>query len=423
MKIAIFGLARSGLAALKFLVNNTEHEVFAINQGNARSWANFEEVSKYISLDHCISQSLADDFLASIDRIILSPGISRQNKTLEKAIKANVEIISEIELAFEYSKTPVIAITGTNGKTTTSTMVAQVLERSGKKVFLGGNIGTSYCEIFNDSNYDYAVIEVSSFQLETIKTFKPQIAMLLNITQNHAERYDSIQDYADAKYKLFKNMGSSEKVLLGKGLSSSTIKSQVTYIEDLSSFDFSKSRLVGQHNKKNFFCAWKVLEFLEINNRQEIMQNFIHEFTGVSYRLEFVGESAKLKFYNDAKSTNNDATKSAVMAFQGLGYNLYLIVGGKLRSENIDLIDALNGLLIKEVFAIGEASQKIYETFQSQFKTSKFKDLEAVFEHIKNLDPKGVVLFSPAFPSFDQYENYEKRGEHFNTLVNSFLEL
>lgn len=421
MKIAIFGLARSGLAALKFLVNHTNHEVFVINQGNPRSWENFSEVTKYISMDHCITQIAADELLASMDQIILSPGIAITNKTLQKALDNNIEIISEIELAFQYSNVPVIAITGTNGKTTTATMVAEVLKMSGKKVFLGGNIGIPYCEIFNDP-YDLAVIEVSSFQLENIKTFKPHIAMLLNISENHAERYESIESYTKAKYELFKNMKKEDFVLLGEDLSKESIKANVSKIRDLSSFDFGKSKLVGNHNKKNFFCAWKVLEILKIPNRTQLMQDFINEFKGVNYRLQFIDQVGDTKFYNDAKSTNNNATVSAVKAFQESDEDLYLILGGKLRSDKVDILSSLIGLKIKEIFTIGEAAQKLQDNLSTHYKTLTFENLEELFKVFEIKKVKGVVLFSPAFPSFDQYDNYEKRGEHFNEMVEMLKE-
>lgn len=421
MKIAIFGLARSGLAAMKFLSKNHNIELYVINQGEPLSWSNIDIIKEYVPMERCVAQDDALDLMATMDRIILSPGIARYHKALEAALKANVEVISEIELAFEYSDIPVIAITGTNGKTTTATMIAKVLEMAGKNVFLGGNIGRAYCEIFEQNDYDYAVIEVSSFQLESIKTFKPKIAMLLNITENHAERYNHIDDYAKAKYRLFENMDESDYVLIGNDLSIEKIKSTCLRIEDLDNFDFSKSKLVGSHNKKNFFCAHKVLELLNIINAKEVMQSFIDEFSGVDFRLQYMGTWNHLNFYNDAKSTNNAATRSAVLAFQQSDNDLFLVCGGKLRSDYVDLIDSIKDLKITKIFAIGEARFKLDENLSHAFKVDVFETLNQVFEFIKAENLKGNLVYSPAFPSFDHYANFEKRGEHFRQLVKDLL--
>jgi UDP-N-acetylmuramoylalanine--D-glutamate ligase len=417
MKIAIFGLARSGLSAMKFLATRPEHELFLVNQGEPATWSAWEEVKALVPADHCVSQQKASELFADMDQIILSPGIPRYHQVLKAALAKGVEVISEIEMAFRHSDIPVISITGTNGKTTTATMVAKVLQLAGKKVFLGGNIGIPYSEILFNSDYDIAVVEASSFQLESIESFHPHIAMLLNITHNHAERYDSFDDYAHAKYEMFKNMQQNDHVLIDADLDSGNISSQLHFIQDLEGFDFSKSKLVGSHNRQNFYCAWKVLELLNIVDAKKIMQEFIHSFTGVEYRLQFIGEYQGLSFYNDGKSTNNAATESAVRAFQSSEEKLYLILGGKLRSDSVDLLDSLHGLNIEQVFVMGEAAQLLQQNLQAEFKVAMCENLEQIFAMIKEKELKGNLLFSPAFPSFDQYKNYEARGAHFTRLV------
>lgn len=433
MKIAIFGLARSGLAALKYLTT-TEHQLYLVNKGAPKTWSAWEEVHSFIDkdlidIDHCFDQEDAQDMLAEMEQIILSPGIARSHPALKKALKLGVAVISEIEFAFIHSDIPVVAITGTNGKTTTATMVAQALEGAGKKVFLGGNIGRAYSEILlSKENFDYAVIEVSSFQLESIETFHPQIAMLLNISANHTERYDSIDDYAHAKYNIFKNMQTCDHALIDVDLDVSGVRATVHYIksleslESLESFDFSKSNLVGSHNYQNFYCAWKVLKLLNIDNATSVMQKFIDTFPGVKYRLQYVGNFEGLKFYNDAKSTNSAATESAVRAFQNNSSEaLYLILGGKLRSDKVDILDKLQGLNITEIFVMGEAKDLLEKNLCGEFQVKSFDNLTEVFNMIRSKKLKGSLLFSPAFPSFDQYKDYEERGEDFFKKVKEIL--
>ena len=426
MKIAIFGLARSGMAAMRYLLTKNNVEIFLINQGRPSSWNAWQEINGLsqthkISIDHCFDQEEAAGILAEMDQIILSPGIPREHKSLVQAITAGVPVISEIEFAYINSDIPVIAITGTNGKTTTATMVAQVLERAGLKVFLGGNIGRPYCEIFDDF-YDYAVIEVSSFQLESIETFRPKIAMILNITPNHTERYETFEEYAQAKYNIFKNMRVDDHALIDVDLDTASITAQLHYIKALEEFDFSKSHLVGSHNKENFYCAWKVLELLKVDNAQSVMQEFINHFPGVKYRLQYVGNYQGLKIYNDAKSTNNAATESAVRAFQDENCNLYLILGGKLRSDKVDIVESIRGLKIQEIFVMGEARTLLQKNLEYEFKVQSFEGLADIFEMLAVKKLQGNLLFSPAFPSFDQYKDYEHRGEDFTQRAKNLIE-
>ena len=426
MKIAIFGLARSGLAAMRFLLTQTDTEIFLVNQGDPHSWNAWEEIKSFkdkIPPQNCYDQGDAHAILAQMDQIVLSPGISREHPSLAQALEVGVSVISEIELAFIHSDIPVVAITGTNGKTTTATMVAEVLERAGLRVFLGGNIGRAYCEIF-DADYDYAIIEVSSFQLESIETFRPHIAMLLNISANHGERYEDFDQYAAAKYHIFKNMRPSDHALIDVDLDSASITAQVHYIKSLDGFDFSKSHLKGAHNKENFYCAWKVLELLKIKSTHtlmQLMQNFIDEFSGVKYRLQFVGEYEGIKFYNDAKSTNNAATESAVRAFQDDPKKLYLILGGKLRTQEVDILENLRGLRITKIFVMGEAKELLEKELRGEYQVEVFDGLSEIFNMLNSQTLKGNLLFSPGLPSFDQYRDYEHRGEDFTKRVRLLM--
>lgn len=417
MKIAIFGLARSGLAAFNFIQQKTQHEVFLVNLGSPESWSCWDDIKDNIPLDHCYDQEKASDLFANVDQIILSPGIPRNHSVLKAALDKGVELISEIEFAYRNSDIPVVGITGTNGKTTTTTMVGEVLKKAGKEIFIGGNIGIPYSDILlADKKYDYAIIELSSFQLESIQSFHPKVAIFLNATENHMERYDSFADYVAAKYEIFKNQTSDDIALIHPELEATNLKAKVEKIHSLDKFDYTQSKLVGEHNKMNFYCAYKVCEFLGIDNLDILFQKFINEFTGVALRLQYITTYNGLHIYNDGKSTNDAATVAAINSFSK-EENLYLALGGQPRSQKTSLGESLKGLKITKVFAFGDAKDLVESALSNEYEIIKFANISEIFEYIKTQKLTGNFLFSPAFPSFDQYKNYEIRGEHFTNLT------
>jgi len=415
MKIAIFGMARSGQSVFKFLTKKSTDEVFVINQGEPTSWECYELVKGH--LDHCYKQSEALDLLAQMDLIVLSPGIPRYVEELKLALETGVSVISEIEFAYRYSDIPVIGITGTNGKTTTTTMIKEALESFGKRAFACGNIGIPFTEILlSDESYDYAVVELSSFQLESIDTFHPFISIIINITKSHMERYDSIEDYKNAKLNILKNQNSSDYAICGLEVQTDA---KVIEIKPLKSFDFTKSKVIGEHNKYNFFCAYEVCRLLSLPDLDTTFQSFIDDFKGVSLRLEYIGEYQGLSIYNDGKSTNDAATVAAVNSFLS-SEGLYLILGGQLRSGDISLQKSLGGKKIKKILAFGEARDVIKKELK-EYDVICFESLEYIFDYVCSNNLKGSLLFSPAFPSFDQYKNYEIRGARFTQLSRDLL--
>lgn len=415
MKIAIFGMARSGLSAYKFIKSKTDYDVYLVNSGEPSSWACFELIKA--DLDKAFDQDHALDILGTMDKIVLSPGIPRDHDVLAKAHEKNIPIISEIEFAFSHSDIPVVGITGTNGKTTTTTMIGEALTIFGKKVFVCGNIGRPYSDLLLENDkYDFAIVELSSFQLESIETFHPKISIFINITENHTERYNQFESYLEAKKNIFKNQTKDDFSIIGMELD---LIPESIKIEPLIKFDYSKSKLVGNHNKSNFFCAYKVCEILKVKHLDENFQKFIDNFSGVEFRLQYIHTFNDLNIYNDAKSTNDAATVSAIEAFDK-DEDLYLCLGGKLRTDSISLDRALKGLFITEIFVFGEASNLLEEKL-IDFKIRTFKDIEEIIRYIKTATLKGNLLFSPAFPSFDQFKDYVDRGNSFTKLVNSIL--
>lgn len=432
-KIAVFGMGKSGQAAVK-LAKKLGLEIYAVNRGKPEDWYYAEKLDRDLEICYCYSEEDFTQHFPKMDAIVISPGIPVSHPSLMKAVEKGVPILSEIEFAWKHCQDiPVIAITGSNGKTTTTTMITEALKKAGKKVFCGGNIGTPYCELpLSEEKVDFAVIEVSSFQLETIHDFHPKIGLILNVVPNHSERYDSVRDYARAKFRLLKNMTSDDHLILG---------TENSYLDEITdhpvtksfftkgslpkefSFDFSRARVKGEHNEANFYAAWRVLEELGISDLQQLFQSFIEEFSGVPHRLEHVLTKNSLTVYNDAKSTNLTATETAIRAFREDPAPLHLILGGKLRNESDRL---LPGLLpykneIDTIFTIGDVTERLYEELKDHFLVVRAGDLPTVMSLVKEGKLTGNLVFSPAHPSFDQFKNYVDRGEKFKAWARECL--
>ncbi|MCO4753464.1 MAG: UDP-N-acetylmuramoyl-L-alanine--D-glutamate ligase [Bacteriovoracaceae bacterium] len=417
MKMAIFGLARSGMSALKHQSSQGRYECYAVNRGTPKSWESYEQICKLIDPANCVDEEEAVDLMGEMDLIVKSPGIAYTHPALVKARANKVEIISEIEYAYRHSDIPVVAVTGTNGKTTTATMINELLEMLGKKVFLGGNIGIPYSEVLlSYESYDWAVIEVSSFQLENIKSFKPRLAILTNISPSHGERYDSHELYRDAKLKLFQNMNEDDTAIVPRSFYSLNLPCNKKSIKALDQFDFSKSKLVGEHNKENLYCAYVCAQ--EIIEDKELVdstvQKYIDNFGGVEYRIQFIRSTPTLDIYNDGKSTNMASTLAAVDSFEDR--KLHLILGGKLRDRTMDFSELVNRD-IESVYAFGDSKDFVREKLNGHFSVSTHSTMEELFEALKSDELDGVLLFSPAFPSFDLFKNYEHRAKRFNELA------
>lgn len=404
MKTVVYGLGISAISVLKIL-KNFKDEVFVINRDQVDLWK--KDVLDICDSFICISEEDSFKILSDCDRIILSPGIPRSIKWLKNI--ASSKIIGEIEFAFINSNVPVIAITGSNGKTTTTTMIYEALKLFGKKVFIGGNIGIPYSDIIGQE-YDFAVIEVSSFQLESIQSFKPVVSIITNLTPNHMERYSSFDEYKFAKYNIYKNQTSGLHIAHENNIKNKSVKFKS--IKKIEGYEFELSKVIGDHNRFNFFCAREVCSFLCSNFNDATFQLFINSFKSPAFRLEYIATKNNLKFYNDSKSTNIESTLKAVLSFQK---DIILILGGKLRENSVEEYKQLKSFEFKKILVFGEAKELLSLVLDVEI----CEDLASVFSKLKNLE-YGNVLFSPGFPSFDLYNNFEHRGAHFNQLVASF---
>ncbi|MFN8370747.1 MAG: UDP-N-acetylmuramoyl-L-alanine--D-glutamate ligase [Bacteriovoracaceae bacterium] len=434
-KIAVFGLGESGLSVVK-LLHKLSLNFFVVSAGKKESWKNFDLIQKFVSRDNCFAEDEAS--FNNADLIILSPGIPLTHKLL-KGFNLD-HIWSEIELAATFCDVPIIAITGTNGKTTTTMMVDQLLKTAKIKVFTGGNIGTPFCEyVFQDSDAQMVVLELSSFQLESIKTFHPKIALILNIERAHEERYQNKEEYALSKFNIMKNMTKTDVLILPRGdsyiadfVSKNNKKSVETILvseKDLPSFNFDKFSMVGKHNYLNLTFTWIVAQKLNIS--KEIFQKFIDSFEGPHYRIEPILLTKTVKVFNDSKSTNFFSTVTAIHSLKAQYQEpIELILGGKLRSLNSTDKESKAELetivkSVSKIYLYGESRNWLKSQIE-QLNISCEVTIEETLDNVVNKfkaqkKESVVLLFSPAFPSFDLYKNYEERGAHFTKLVQTLL--
>jgi len=432
--IVIFGLGVSGMGALRFLADKGA-VLSAVNQGNPTSWKEHEEVKSSYASVHCFAQDHegVGELFQAADLIVLSPGIPREHELL-KGVKA--PIWSEIELAFQFNKAPIIAVTGTNGKTTTVSFLDHLFKSIGKKVFTGGNIGVAFCDhIRSGEEVDYVLLELSSFQLESTFSFKPEVSVLLNIFPNHGERYTNNADYSKAKFNITNQMDASGSLIFDSGNTEikqwaenfvgkktpidTTVPERI--IEHLESmFSLENYKLPGVHNKINLDFCLEVLNSLNLlEGNKDSLQKGIDSFAGVAHRIEYVPSKEEFEIYNDAKSTNWDASLTAIESMKEIKRDLVLILGGKLRGQNDLPPERAREVFsknVKKVLLIGEAGDLLEESLSDWLPCFNKGTLEEAVKELREESFAGVLLLSPGFPSFDQFSNYVKRGEAFKSL-------
>lgn len=445
--IAIFGLGVSGLSALKLLSSKYSHlkdRIHVVNAGKVGDWAT-PQILNYVDEKNCHSEDHPDtsQFLSICSLIILSPGIPRNHKTLEKAQLFNVPLWSEIELGFYFVSCPIIAVTGSNGKTTTVTMIGDIFKQAQKRVFIGGNIGIPLCDYaLLDEVADCVVLELSSFQLESITEFKADIALILNLSLNHGERYPALHTYGLAKWSITNKMtwkdflvfDEDNSFLLNKSKEQlfSTWGVKTSRTLDLKNilhkkYNLSQFKLIGEHNISNLFFATKAVElyverFLpaEENIFKEAIQKTINSFEGVPHRVQLVPHAKNYLAFDDAKSTNWEATLTAINAVKTQKSPLWLILGGRPRGRGEDMAEFLEDIKnkVERILCFGECSNFVEEQVFDKFPLRKFRILDDLIKYVNQENFSGTLLFSPAFPSFDLYKNYEERGKHFVSLLS-----
>jgi len=441
-KVLVVGLGKSGLAAALFL----RHKGAQVTVSDVRS---AEALAKDIPalLEEGIMVEAGGHGLLTFrrqDLIVVSPGVPLNTPELIQARKFGLPIIGELELAARFLKGKVLAITGSNGKTTTTALAGEILKEAGLPTLVGGNIGVPVVSLIEESTDEtWSVLEVSSFQLETTEEFRPSIAVILNITPDHLDRHGSFENYARAKERIFASQEKSDCVVLNadnvraaEAASRSVARvhwfsiehrvRQGAWVEDgyvvfraapdaetERVMPLSKIPLKGEHNVENVLAAVCASRLADVP--VEAIARAIEKFQAVEHRLEYVATLHGVDFYNDSKATNVDATAKALAAFAG---GIHLILGGKDKGSDYATLSQLLRERVRAVYTIGSAAEKIESQLRGVISIHSCGTLDgAVNAAASAAHPGEVVLLAPACSSFDQFESYEHRGRVFKQLV------
>ena len=440
-KISIIGAARSGLGAAK-LAAKIGAIPFISDSASEQTLYNSIQVLSGEKIN--FETGKHSDKVYDCDLMIVSPGVPSNAEVITNALNKGIKVISEVEFASYFNKAKVIGITGTNGKTTATTLCGYLFNHCGVNTFTAGNIGLALSEISAETKTsDFVSLEISSFQLDLIDKFKPDIAVILNITPDHLNRYDnSVEKYAQSKLKIFKNQDSSDYLILNKDcellsnyFSSANSKlfyfsttknvsngcfvsdNQIKYVKNSKeefSFPIEELGIKGEHNVQNAMAVIIAAKIFDLNDRK--IKEALTLFKGVEHRLEFVREIEGIRFINDSKATNVD---SVVVALKSFDEPIFLILGGRDKGNDYSLIENLVIKKVKKIYAVGESAEKVFNYFHQKVKTEIKKDFEDVINTALSEARSGdVVLLSPACASFDMFENFEHRGKVFKKIVN-----
>ena len=454
-RVTVMGLARSGVAASRLL----QAAGASVTVADRKESAELTTALDAIDRDH-VGVTVGARYESSLDEadlVVISPGVPYRLASLEVVRRRGVKVIGELELASQFLRSPLLAVTGTNGKSTTVTLIGKFLAESGKRAFVGGNLGTALSEAavedFRSSRagrpspYDYLVVEVSSFQLETIDRFHPWIAALLNVTVDHQDRYESLDEYIAAKQRIFENQTSDDYALLNldddrvaalrhrvhaKGLGftiSSTIGPDMyggTYIDGNRIMTTvtgvrqeichrSEIRIIGNHNVENVMAAatYAVLCGCPLDAIRRVLTTF----PGLEHALEIVRERRGVRFVNDSKGTNVDAT---LKALESIDQPIWLIAGGRDKGGDFSRLTQAVSRRVTRVILIGEAAPLLRQAWGGVATMTEAATLrDAVDLAAQGASPGDVVLLSPACASFDMFADYQDRGRQFKALVHA----
>ncbi|MBC8214591.1 MAG: UDP-N-acetylmuramoyl-L-alanine--D-glutamate ligase [Candidatus Marinimicrobia bacterium] len=438
--ITILGAGKSGVASAH-LAKFIGAKPFVSDTNDSKSLR--EKLSEF---DFELGGHSGKTFNAEL--MILSPGIPYSSTFVQKFVEKDIPIVSEIEFASWFTSSPILAITGSNGKTTTTNLLHLMISRKYNNSMLGGNIGIPFSanvhyELFHSLDNVVHVLELSSFQLEHIYNFAPNIAGILNISPDHLDRYSDLNDYANTKLNITKNIRESDFVvynaddafLLGKLKSVKCGKPFSTHKLSQTLFNFSENtiftssdnvlvemketKLEGPHNIQNIVAASTMAKLFGINDFD--IASAVREFSPIPHRLEFVAEIDCVKFYNDSKATNIASTIAGITSFDK---NLIVILGGKDKGSTdfTELAPYMKGR-VKSIITYGEAGEQISQQLKAEFPTTYHWDFSEAFSRANDIAQKGdTVLLSPACASFDQFDNYEHRGDVFKKLSHLLKE-
>ena len=440
-RVLVVGLGKSGVASALFLKAHGARVTVSDTKTG-------DELRSEIPLllDHGIAVETGghgERTFRGQDLIVVSPGIPVDAPALVQARALGGSVIGEIELAARFLRGPIVAITGSNGKTTTTTLTGEIMTAGGFPALVGGNIGTPAIALAERATAESVIVlEVSSFQLETIHSFRPKIAVILNVTPDHLDRHRTFEAYVDAKARILENQQSADLAVLNADdptcvAMAARTKAQVFWFSRQKEVQqgawvldgnilfrqgaqqreimlTSEIPLKGAHNLENVLAA--VCAGALMGCAPEKIRQAVRDFKAVEHRLEYVATIRGVDYYNDSKATNVDATIKALESFPA---NIHLIVGGKDKGSDYTLLNDLLRQRVKRVYTIGAAAEKI----ESQIKGVEVVHADTLENALRKAnavaEPGDVVLLAPACASFDQFKNYEQRGQVFKEIVRT----
>jgi UDP-N-acetylmuramoylalanine--D-glutamate ligase len=441
-KVSVIGAVRSGIAVAGLLKSHGA-DVFVSDSAAAEKLQS--------SISYLQSNGIEYEAGRHSDRIydcklmVISPGVPSNAPVVIEARKRNIKVVSELEVGSWFCLAPIVAITGSNGKTTTTTLTGRILSDAKKKHVVAGNIGTAFSSVALElAETDVAVLEVSSFQLDHIDSFRPKISVLLNITPDHMDRYDhSMEKYAASKALVFKNQGAEDTIVYNaddewtdktvlqarcRKFSFSVQKKPaegaflengklITSIGGIRTeiIDIEQIFIKGTHNLYNSMAAVIIGQLLGVDAGS--IRSTLETFEGVEHRLEFVRELNQVRYYNDSKATNVDSVWYALQSFKE---PIVLLLGGRDKGNDYSRLVDLVRKHVKAIVAIGESAGKVEQAFKGITAISKALSIDEAVSTARNLaKPGDAVLLSPACASFDWFKNYEQRGQVFKELVKN----
>jgi UDP-N-acetylmuramoylalanine--D-glutamate ligase len=437
-KVLVIGLARTGVECARFLVERGAKVALT----DLRSETELQDPLKWlaglpISFFHGAEKP---GWLEGVDCVIPSPGVPAENPLLREAAARKIPVLSEIELAYRFFDAPLAAITGTNGKSTTTTLLGEMMKAAGRKVFVGGNLGTPFIGAVS-GDWHWGVLEISSFQLEWIEEFAPRIAILLNVTEDHLDRYATFADYRRAKERIFESQGEADYAVLNREDAAvwalrERVKARVVSFgfsevpegvfargdnivwrdaAEEETFPLARVKIAGVHNVENMMAAVAAAKLAGM--ACDPIQQTLETFPGLEHRLEFVRERSGVRYYNDSKGTNVGAVVKSLMGFSA---PVILIAGGVDKGGDYGPLEEGIKRGVRRLVLFGAAKKVIASALGALTETVIVEDLaEAVRESADAACPGDVVLLSPACSSFDQFRNYAERGKAFKELVGS----
>jgi UDP-N-acetylmuramoylalanine--D-glutamate ligase len=382
--------------------------------------------------------------LKEAEWIVVSPGVPLNHPLFKEAQKTGVNVISEVELAWMANPSKWICVTGTDGKTTTTTLLGEIFRIAGKDVIVAGNIGRSLCDaVVEKGQSEYVIAELSSFQLESIRTLKPKVSLILNITPDHLDRYASMAEYANAKFRIVMNQGkgdafvyrkedkrlarfvASRRWLFSKIPFSRTQKlKEGAFVSDgyfcfakagkrEKVFPVGKTRLIGEHNKENVLAALAAARFCGI--RANLIAKTLENFKGVPHRTEPCGEYEGRRFINDSKATTLNAVRMALLSQEK---RCILMMGGQGKGDDFRRIEGIVRRKVKTLVLFGEAAKEISRRVRFPRKIHAGKLADGLRKAFAASSPGDVILLSPGCTSYDEFNNFEERGDYFKRLVS-----